>query len=230
MGNCVKFLEWDSNFFGRKIGALTLEGGESIKDIDSLCSKFDTVYLFSRDEIALPTSHYRLVDRKIIYIMKKPAIKLSNSNVREYHGEPGLLYDIAFQAGHKSRFKVDPAFTDKEFRNLYRTWIDNSINGVVSDFVFVFIDNENVPKGLITAKTKEDKLVIGLFATDESARGLGVGSALINEVISRAAELKITVEVTTQSDNLTACQFYEHRGFNVKEQMYVYHYCKCLKV
>lgn len=218
-------LDWDSRFFHRKIGRLSVCGDIEVDEIDMLCREYDMVYLFSDKEIMV-NKNCLLVDKKRTYLLEFPQMKPQSTFVKKYVGNPTALYDIAFQAGHESRFKVDPAFSEEEFESLYTAWIDNSLRGIMADYVLTYHDFEqSAPRGLITAKKKNGRLQIGLFATDTEWRRHGVGAALIDRVISIGAFEDLPIEVTTQADNEVACRFYERKGFMLNEQSYVYHYC-----
>lgn len=218
-------LDWDSRFFHRKIGRLSVCEEIEVDEIDMLCREYDMVYLFCVKEIMV-NKNCLLVDKKRTYLHESPQMKPRSPFVKNYVGNPEALYDIAFQAGHESRFKVDPAFSEEEFERLYTAWIDNSLQGVMADYVLTYHDFEqSAPCGLITAKKKNGRLQIGLFATDTEWRRHGVGTALIDRVISIGAFEDLPIVVTTQADNEVACRFYERNGFVLNEQTYVYHYC-----
>ena len=58
---------------------------------------------------------------------------------------------------------------------------------------------------------------------NSSPKGKGIGTRLIQEVINVAAKRGLKIEVVTQADNKTACDFYERRGFEKTDEQYVYH-------
>lgn len=224
-------LEWDSNFFGKTIAFIdagNAPDGQIREEINKM-SHCDLIYLYTLHPIDLKGYNAVLADIKRSYVLEKPVYgKTDNNTITSDQFSPADLYDLAIQAGEHSRYKVDPNFTQQEFEQLYKTWIDNSINEGFADHVLAtydFTSNPNIRKatGLITAKRSGNELSIGLFATDEKYRRHGIGSGLIQEIMNIASEGHMSVEVTTQRDNAKACKFYENRGFVLAKEEYIYH-------
>lgn len=223
------YLTWDSEFFGKQIAFI--EGFTATDmQIDAEIARYkklgiDCVYLYTRKPVSLSGYDSVLADKKRIYVLENPMFdKCDNRHIMSkpmYEGHPSELYDLAFQSGEHSRFKVDTHFSDDEFCNLYRKWVDNSLQEGFADYVLVALDPQ--PVGFITAKLKGDRIVIGLFATDRKYRGRGIGSRLMQEIINEASTKKLKVEVVTQADNKAACDFYEGKGFKKVDEQYVYH-------
>jgi len=223
------YLEWDSKFFKKQIAFI--DGFKATdKQISEEIDRFlqcgtDCIYLYTRRAVDLPRYDIVLADKKRIYVLDNPEYKELSYNpyiVQPiYVGKPSDLYDLAIQSGEHSRFKIDPHFSDDEFTNLYKKWIDNSVDEGFADFVLVALDSE--PQGFITAKIKGDRISIGLFATNKNHRGKGIGTQLIQKIINVAAKRGLKVEVVTQANNKSACEFYERRGFKKSDEQYVYH-------
>ncbi len=223
------YLEWDSKFFNKRIAFIDgfkATDTQISKEVDKfLQCNTDCIYLYTRRSVNLPEYDIVLVDKKRFYVLDKPEYKELSYHPYisqpVYTGEPSELYDLALQSGEHSRFKIDPHFSEDEFSSLYKKWVDNSVKEGFADFVLVALNPE--PQGFITAKIHKDRVSIGLFATDKNHRGKGIGSWLIQEIINVASERRLKVEVVTQADNKTACEFYERRGFKKVDEQYVYH-------
>lgn len=227
MDTVCRHLPWDSEFFSFKTGAIDA-AGMNAAELNAAVGRlraegYRLVYVFAGSLMPGLMPCFVLADNKRSYILDRPYAITSNPSVIEYKGEPRLLYDLAYQAGEFSRFRVDERIGDENFRRLYRLWIDNSVAGTFADYVFVAENDRKQPVGLITARKKDGMLSIGLFATDRQSRGTGIGTALIGAVISAGVRLGMPVEVTTQADNPVACRFYEHKGFRLRQQEAVYH-------
>ena len=114
----------------------------------------------------------------------------------------------------ESRFYHDPFFSRKEADNLYRAWIENSVNGREADIVFY------IPRtGFITCKkTGKHSGKIVLIGIRKSGRGKGYGSALLFRAMEWFAGQGIDfVTVRTQLKNLQGINFYLRFGFIMKE-------------
>lgn len=219
-------LKWDSNFFNFKVGNIKI-GNKNIQEINDEIIRLQDlgcrlVYVNSPEILDLTKFKSVLVDKKRSYILSNPQYKEIKKQIVSVIDNPPLLYNLAYQAGEYSRYRVDPYVEETIFKKLYRTWIDNSINNGFADYVLAAIKNNNYI-GLITAKKREHELSIGLFATDKMYRNEGIGSGLIQTVINYAFLQKLEVEVTTQADNDKACTFYQHKGFEKIREEYIYH-------
>jgi dTDP-4-amino-4,6-dideoxy-D-galactose acyltransferase len=225
-------LSWDSTFFNRKIGKITL--GESIYDSD-LRREFlrlkdlgyNLIYIFSEKANQISQQVFtefdiNHVDTKLIY---SASIKSISSAVilPTYVGEANLLYNLAFQSGEFSRFKIDQNIGKEHFERLYIEWINNSLYSDFADYIPVYVV-DNVIVGFATLKVSRDVGVIGLIAVDNNYRSQGIGKSLMNSIANYLIEHGINnIEVATQLANKPACAFYEKMGFKVKSQTNIYH-------
>lgn len=222
------YLNWDSEFFKKEIAFIDGFRANERQIRAQINHFFDTgadcIYLYTWKLIDLNGYDFILADRKRIYLLNKPEFKemtIPYVKIPKYKGNPSELYELALQSGEHSRFKIDNHFSDDEFSNLYKRWVDNSVNEGFADYVLVVLDPD--PVGFITAKVKTDRICIGLFATDKNYRGRGIGTRLMQEVINEASKKGLKVEVVTQADNEAACHFYESKGFVKSDDQYVYH-------
>lgn len=221
-----KILKWDSEFFGFNVAVIksnmeneNLLADEIKKYLDKDCR---LIYIYSSLKLDLSNFNAILTDKKRSYLLQDPQYKETEIQITQVNENPSKLYSLAFQAGEYSRYKIDPNIREEDFKRLYKLWVDNSISHQFADYVCAAKVNNNY-RGFITAKVKDSQLSIGLIATDFKYRGQGIGGALMQEIINIASIQKLQVEVTTQSDNKAACEFYEHKGFKVDHQEYVYH-------
>ena len=223
----VKPLSWDSAFFNLKIGELQLEQDAVAGTIDE---DFDLIYVKSSEEIALNLSNYSAKYSEVKVVFEKRGITAhANSSTTIFdvlHTEYKVddLYELAVESGRYSRFAMDPLFTEINFRKLYRTWIDNSLNKTFADGFLVDYVKKEI-RGFVTYQIKETKAVIGLIATSPKYQGQGVGTQLIKAVESRLAAQGITtLQIPTQLKNEGACNFYKKLGYSPVETTYLKHY------
>jgi len=176
----------------------------------------------------------RLVDRKATFQKTRLALgperdALPSWRITEHpRTEPSVeVVRLAVTAGACSRFRLDPQIPRESFERLYERWIVRSILGELADVVLVAGHDNSAsnPAGLITVCVTDGHGSIGLIAVDESARGQGIGTQLIQAahrwLLGRGAR---RVTVVTQLDNQAACRLYEKCGFEQAELQHVYHF------
>ena len=231
MNELSTFLKWDSNFFDKQIAQINGCNSDDktiIAEINSLFQKgIECIYLNINRTINLSEFDSILVDKKRTYIHNNPNHKYLNfsDNISiqspKFQGKSSDLYSLGIQSGEYSRFKLDSHFSKEDFENLYKRWVDNSLNEEFADYVITAIDSS--PIGFVTAKINLDRIKIGLIATDKLYRGKGVGTLLMQEIQNEASKKSLKVEVVTQAENLPACRFYEKSGFTISDEIFVYH-------
>jgi ribosomal protein S18 acetylase RimI-like enzyme len=78
---------------------------------------------------------------------------------------------------------------------------------------FVVYDGETIT-GLTTYRIEDDECEI--MSLDSLRENQGIGTALINKVIEKAAKEKCTkIKLITTNDNINAMRFYQKRGFDM---------------
>lgn len=226
-----KTLEWDSDFFGFRIDRIICD---SSSRVDELVSEINTLkstdcklaYIEIDSGCGLEyndTDLGVLVDRKVIYSKEVSTYAEKDKHIRCIKDSSPRLYSLALQAGHESRYKKDERFAYGEFERLYKTWVDNSINGCIADRVLgYYIEDQLV--GFITLAFKEKFSDIGLIAVSDGFRGRNVGKKLIEAVERVTLENGIKqIKVATQRANTGACAFYEKCGFEIISSTSIYH-------
>lgn len=225
----VKPLAWDSHFFKKQVGEVFVENE---KDKISNFEEFDLLYLLASKpiNITIPGFTNAFHDTKVVFskfLIKASPVKNNNViSVFDSEFSEEKLYPLALLSGTHSRFKKDPNFTSKEFKNLYKKWIDNSFQKLIAHDIFVYVDKNDV-LGFVTFQVNKKKGTIGLIAVYEKAQGKGVGAALISHVEAYLINKNISqLHIPTQSTNTIACKFYEKLGYQIKESNEIYHFWK----
>ena len=231
-----RHLQWDSDFFKFKIAEIKSANYFEPESLTQIVDKLKTdgyrlVYLYvdpadvSTNELAL-AKKWLLADEKITYALDLKGIPDKNeSDISTYsYGYPNdELMSLAVQSGEWSRFKTDKNFKPDDYRVLYEEWIKKSVQGEMSDVVLVH-ESGGRTDGMITLAVKDNIGIIGLIGVDESARGQGVGTKLINSVISHCLIKGIKrIDVVTQKQNVAACKFYEKNNFKINNIVNLYH-------
>lgn len=224
----IEEVKWDSKFFNFPIGSFRIKDHMQwdLNKFIAESKKFKLVYIFSETKLE-HDSFIKLVDRKVIYSKKL----VSNVNPindvvdfeSKYHNYSDLL-DLGYLSGTLSRFKLDCNFSNKEFKNLYKVWIDNSLSGEIAFKVFVKMDLNEIA-GFVTLKKKNlHTSQIGLIAVIPEFQGRNIASDLIKKCEQASLSSGFSnLEVATQYDNLAARKLYEKNDFEIKTMEYIYH-------
>lgn len=133
---------------------------------------------------------------------------------------------IAQRSFERSRFHLDPRFEREEADAVKREWIANYARGARGDHLFV-ASLAGTPVGFLAAlKTGEGDrahAVIDLVAVDQTARGAGVGRALVDAFIAHYKGKAARLQVGTQAANVPSLAMYQAAGFVVSHTQYVLH-------
>lgn len=131
------------------------------------------------------------------------------------------VVELARTSFRLDRFHADPALGEGVADRLHADWVRNSCAGVAADAVFVARDGEKA-LGFCTIRIDHELwrlsgtkiATIVLVATDELARGRGIGRQLVQAAVNwSAAEGVALVQVGTQVRNTVAARLYESSGF-----------------
>ncbi len=219
----IRKLDWDSDFFGVDVWECVLEEMEQM-DAEMVFEQFEEpifVYVKSKEKQQALTEY--LMDEKVVLSKKGllesnelSALYKPNSN-QEYNA----LLDLAYQAGHDSRFKKDQ-FLSQKFKDLYQLWIDRTLTGDFGDGIVVKRVNGTIG-GMITFGI-DKVLTIGLIAVDHHLRGKQIGNWLLAQVEAYARNAGCNeVRVATQRTNEFAIRFYQRNSYSECEVEYIYH-------
>jgi dTDP-4-amino-4,6-dideoxy-D-galactose acyltransferase len=230
----LKRLDWDCRFFGVEVFGVHLYPEDLSVDVHGIVRSLrgagaDLAYFFLEDvgsewQGLLSENGAILYDEKITYGKElMPKGPVHPNEILAYEGAPGdELLELAFLAGHESRFRKDPRLSP-DFEKLYTLWMKNSLNGLIADKVFIY--GSDPVKGMATCRIGDGGMgSIGLIATGAAHQGKGVGRGLLlaADHFFRANGVK-TATVVTQRANKQACLFYEKEGFTVLKTELVYH-------
>lgn len=224
----VKKLQWDSDFFDLKVGEISLNKPLDAIEIEE---DLDLIYVLSKDDFALHISEYEnTFSETKVFFVKKIEIDFDNAapifsfDKTKMPIEP--LYELAYESGKNSRFLLDKKFERSNFKKLYKTWVDNSLNNMFADDVLVFLEADEI-KGFVSYKTKENTLTIGLIAVDFKHQNKGIGAQLLKKMEQIAFKKGMTqIKIPTQLSNTQACAFYEKQGYSIAEKTHIKHFWK----
>lgn len=232
-------LDWDSDFFGFKVARADLPQGTSdINELRLLLSQqgYRLCYVFAPDEagsLAASAVVAPLVDERVQLGARLPRSCSSNriepdlgkmAESGEYSEADRLsLTELALQSAERSRFRTDPRMPTGSWIRLYESWMAQSLNGRLADAVLVKRVDEAIV-GMLTVACRDGIGSIGLFAVAASARGRGIGRALLQEGERWfLAQGCTTASVVTQGGNLPALHAYRQAGYRVEQTTFVHH-------
>ena len=227
----IRSLQWDSDFFGLRIGRadiLSKEDSLSLADrLSELKRDFDLLYVFDSNNIGFVAKGARLVDEKILY--SKPCEPRKQfPEISFYHAShPSAdLYRLALVSGGYSRFKLDERLPKASYERLYTRWIENACpNDGTNKQILISRDPQGATKGMITIDHQGELGHIGLVAVDTDAQHQGIGGKIMSTLDGYLFERGIkTLEVPTQKANTDACRWYEKNGFVALSKTPIYHW------
>lgn len=234
----IQFLEWDSNFFNLKIGKIDVYSVEEFdyrnNEGEIKKEKYDLVYVFGHGKMLhkINSASFELVD--IMIKMEQGFDKDANYNnpyeLRENytHLELQQCYKIAEQTARVSRFYNETMVGPEKTKELYKKWIDNTINGTFNDHMFVQrLNHEIVGINLIRTDRKENLGIFSLTGVDSNLKGKGIGKNLWNQAFgfwARSSNIKLC-QSNFSLNNIESFNFHLRMGFKfVKEITYIYHF------
>lgn len=224
----IKYLDWDSTFFNKKIGLLEITNDVQSFDIEN---DYDVIYVMSNTEISINIANYEKSYSETKIVFSKMLVReniLANGNIFSILNSypKKKIYDLAFESGKFSRFKLDPNFRQSDFEKLYKIWIDNSFNKKFADDVLVYKD-QNIIKGFVSYRISEEFATIGLIAICPEHQGKGIGKKLLESVEKKLFTIGIKeLRIPTQLQNEIACEFYTKMGYTIIQEKIVIHYWK----
>jgi GNAT superfamily N-acetyltransferase len=117
-----------------------------------------------------------------------------------------------------SRFGLDPQVTDAERIAHQRKWLANSM---ASPDILKFIEGGD-ERAFVSFKVREEVAAIDLVSVLDPGRGLG--SSLLGRLTAWAVSRGLArIEVTTESENIAACLFYQKNGFRLARAAVAFH-------
>jgi dTDP-4-amino-4,6-dideoxy-D-galactose acyltransferase len=233
---CCELLEWDSAFFGVRIGrvrghrlsddtaaaALEWASREAVECLYFLADAADddTVRAAERHAFALTDVRFELAASIV-----PGRLDLVPSVIRPAQASDlGRLSRLARTSHRNTRFYADAHFDRQRCDDLYALWLERSFSGELADVVFV-PEVDGAPAGYVTVRrTPNGTARVGLVAIDPARRGAGHGAGLLAAAKQWCAARDIRqLTVVTQGRNAAAVRFYERAGFAAESVGFWYH-------
>ena len=233
----LKKLEWDSEFFNKKIFSLTLDqSNNDVKKIDEILlnNNADVCYLKTKNEVNTnhlfhyESTYFNKINifrkRKSNTDFEKESHEIEKYNAKSHNKYYENIIKLALLSGHKSRFCKDTKFSNEQFIYLYKKWIDNTINKTFGDGILLYI-HKNELAGMVTFSSKGSVAKVGLIAAEKKFQGKGIGQKLVKSFENYYTyndNIKY-FEIVTQSDNIAASNLYIKKGYSLDEVTFIEH-------
>lgn len=234
----IEYLQWDSDFFRIKIGKLIIDDESLFDPIffkkQAEKENYELIYVFKFYKML---EQQKVIDAKL----KLVDIQLTMSkkfDKREYINEPysfktrltdkerNECYKIAESTSIVSRFYNENKIGKENTKELYRKWIDNSLNHSFSDGIFLVKEFDSVI-GIHLIKVKKNIGYFTLTGVLPNIKGKGIGTQLWKQSFGYFSnETDISVLMSPFSlQNKESFNFHLKIGFNkIEETKFIYHY------
>lgn len=232
-----ELLEWDSNFFDFKVAKITDKKINKV-ELEKIINKLKKIHTklvywaasINNEDLSIieKTNNAFLTGQKVIYVKNINTAHNSSNNrssfkiekYKENKPEQELI-DLVIDGAEYSRFYVDPKITKKQYEELHKLWITNSVK---DNDLFVSRDKNKII-GFVSLNQKNNRGNIDFIAVDKLFRGKGLATALLNQAHQWFSENKYKqVQAVTQKENDASCKMYEKIGYVIEKTENFYHF------
>ena len=231
---CV-YLEWDSNFFERRVARLNRRRLDNRIVTETLAwcksNRIDCLYfLADSDHPESPplatANNFELTDIRLTLERKLEDEKEANASpqgIRFAREEDLPALRAIARTGHRdTRFYFDANFEPAKCDLLYETWIENSLRGFAQAVLVGEVDGKAA--AYLTCHLKGQESQIGLVGVAEAHRGKGMGGKLLERFRLWSLEQGSSrATVVTQGRNLQAQRLYQRNRYVTRSLQLWYH-------
>lgn len=233
----VRFLDWDSEFFGMSVGRLEAEPDEVGADPATLRAALDVA---RADGIRCVYASIDPADRELV--MSAAAVGMDLVEVAQdlihrdsliahqpptvSRARPGteadlgaVIDEIALMAPW-SRYAMDPRFGLEAARRMHLAWVERAISDPDRSLV-VAEDDEGISGFSTTATLPGEDPRIDLIASSRS--GTGAAYAIVADVFGRFGRVR-SWGGPIAARNVVSLRFCENMGYRIGTVRYLYHH------
>jgi hypothetical protein len=242
-GVAAELLPWDSEFFGKTIGRVTVESlsPETLAAVDAWAAEegVDCLYFLTAasDAGSIRTAEdggFRLVEIRVVLRRSRNPFPFDqyppppeSVGVREGRASDlDELRRIAAGSYGDTRYFVDPNFSDEKAAELYATWIARSLEGYQGNTVLV-AEAEGRVAGFTTVAEQGTAARISLIAVDpelmSSTMAPRVSHALALGILRWADARRLGVHAVTQGRNVRAQRYIQRYGLHIDSISLYFH-------
>jgi glycosyltransferase involved in cell wall biosynthesis/ribosomal protein S18 acetylase RimI-like enzyme len=222
-------LKWDSTFWGFPVARVNGDrlDREQAFEVTSWCDEEGircTYLLAPADDAgsaeAAESAGFLPVDTRMTLERQAAPVPAPQAGIvirggRERDAEP--VRTLAVASHTDTRFHFDPNFPRQRAAELYAVWVGRGFDEDSRHLLVAERDDRLLGYVLVG----DDPRTIDLIAVERSARGQGVGGALLAAAIGERPEEPISV--VTQARNVGALRLYQRLGFTITSTEVWYH-------
>jgi len=222
-----ELLEWDSNFFGLRIGrvypgpfdpasVIAWQQDQKVRCLYYLAELNDTDSIHAAQDLG-----FHLVDIRTTFFTHLPVHVSTDPRIRirqAVDADLPTLKEITSGSFIHSRFYHDPHFSRDKCDELYAIWVEKQLHQ--PDAMVWVTEDESGLLGFVTVvELNPRRTSISLIGIAKRARGQGLGKALNNHVLQERGSHGFTeFEVVTQARNSGAMNLYQSCGMRIMSQ------------
>jgi dTDP-4-amino-4,6-dideoxy-D-galactose acyltransferase len=226
MSDPAELLEWDSEFFGRRIARVQGTLQDSVFEWCAAHHIDCLYYLAANDPLTIAAAEnlrFSLVDIRVTYERPLAGPPASPPDIREVRpSDVEQLKRIAARSFTDSRFYADPHFARAQCDALYATWIERDCQEDRGQVLVA--QHDGAPAGFVTCQCDAGTGSIGLIAVDAAAQGKGIGRRLVTAALHHfVARGMACSTVVTQARNLASQRLYQNCGYRLRSSALWYH-------
>ncbi len=235
------FLDWDTDFFGVRIGKLTAPRLDAaiLSDVDAWCTKETIDCLYYQAPANDPgtiqlaeKAGFQLVEVRLIFERhlddwepgKRPHLDDGTIIRAARLSDLPAVQDIAQGSYIDSRFYFDRRFTETCWQAYYRTWVRKSLEGGAEMALVAEKDGQLL--GYITGVPTPDRteMMYELTGVNLTVRRGGVGQELFRSGMDWCVQHGIPyIWLATQGRNIATQRMVQRNGFITKACYLYYH-------
>lgn len=232
----VEYLNWDSDFFKRRIARVT-NGYMSADEIERVLAwaveeRIDCLYYLVNGQETNATrlveaDGFHFVDLRVTFVKnltkpERPFIPTRHIR-RADENDLSTLKEMTRDAFQLSRFHVDDHFDQAKADLMYEVWVENDLRTTGHDIWVIDAEGQLAAYTSISVK-KDGKAQIGLVSTQAAWRGKGLTLELQRLICKELQNEGIEeVEVVTQGRNIPAQNLYQRAGYFTRSIDLWYH-------
>lgn len=228
----MRYLDFDTDFFEKPSFMIDLEKSHFTPKVeienefkkyfqDSFISMKATQTVKHELLIFLQECGLYFVDTEIKLKCKKPKAVRNGLEVLVIDDIKELDIDAFDSVFGHSRFHIDTHIPKDKADEQWRRYLENFTVDDNHKIYLAIVDGRQA--AYISAHIDQEEAYLFSVAVSEAFRGQGVGSDLIQSVLSELVSQGFTVFTGTYARNIQAVKFYMKNGFDIEEFKYVYH-------